>query len=488
MSVDPILYIDDEPGNLTGFKYTFRRKFDITTASCAIEALELVKSQRFKVIISDQRMPKMTGLDFFFELNKIQPDTIKIILTAFKDNETIIRAINETGIYRFLTKPWDKDDMQITIKSAIDKYNLKDENNLLIHDLKKVNSELKQSHKLLEESEEKFRNIFNQSRDGIVISDDNGKIVDVNPIVLDFLGYTREETLKIKSDDLILEKYKKVFEERQKLLWRQQTIKATEIAIKGRNDKIIPVEIQSQLLNFRNRVMILSIIRDITERKETERNILKTIIETEEKERSNFSSELHDGMGPLLSTMKLYLGSLKKEATPAKEKNRIISEIQNILEEAIVTTKEISNNLTPSILQDFGLVVALEAFIERIKSGSKTIIQLNTDIYNNKQDKNIELNLYRIITELINNTLKHAKATRIEIYLSSDNQITSLNYMDNGIGFDLYKSYAPGNAKHGLKNIASRVSSINGTLEIKTSENSGFKIVVQIPHNTSSNG
>ncbi|PWD98359.1 PAS domain S-box protein [Marinilabilia rubra] len=480
MPKDSILYIDDEPGNLTGFTYTFKRYFDITTALSAKEALAILDKQHFKVIISDQRMPEITGLELFARLNETHPDAIQIILSAYADNAIIIKAINDIGIYRFLTKPWDKDDMEVTIRSAIDKYNLKNENQQLIQNLQKVNSELHRSYSLLEESEEKFRNIFNQSRDAIVISDIEGTFIDLNPMALDFIGYTIEEARKLSAEDIISPKSKEILLKRRQKLIDEKFVKAREMDIFNKKGKKMTVEIQSQLLKLRNRPLILSLIRDISDRKQKEREILKTIIDTEEKERTKFSAELHDGMGPLLSTLNLYMGSLKKDEVPKHEKNRLINEIQSILDEAITTTKEISNNLKPSILNDFGLIVALNAFIQRINSSQHPIIELEADRYTQTHNENIELNLYRIATELINNTLKHARATEARLSLASDKNELSLNYCDNGLGFDLFKtnSHKP---QHGLKNIASRVSSINGTLEIKTAENKGFKIKIQIP-------
>ncbi|WP_462318992.1 response regulator, partial [Marinilabilia sp.] len=264
MPSDSILYIDDEAGNITGFKYTFKRKFDVTTASSAAEALEILKTRDFKVIISDQRMPNMSGLDFFAAIQKTHPDVIKIILSAFSDNDVIIKAINEIGIYRFLSKPWNKDDMEITIQSAIESYNLKNENQQLISDLQKANADLNNSYALLEESEKKFRNIFNQSRDGIVISDKHGFFVEANPIALTTLGYTKEEIQKIGIGDVLLPKYRKISEKRREQILKNQSINATEIEIKAKDGTIIPVEIQTQLLTLNEETLFLSIIRDTT--------------------------------------------------------------------------------------------------------------------------------------------------------------------------------------------------------------------------------
>lgn len=137
-----ILYVDDEEDNLRIFKASFRREFNVFTAVNTNIAKEILQNNDIQLIISDQRMPDKTGVEFLEETIADFPDVIRIILTAFSDTTDIIRAVNKVGIYRYLTKPWDIDDLMMTIKSAVNNFGLKRQNKNLIINLRQINEEL----------------------------------------------------------------------------------------------------------------------------------------------------------------------------------------------------------------------------------------------------------------------------------------------------------------------------------------------------------
>ncbi len=139
-----ILYIDDEVVNLNVFKATFRRDYHIHTASSAVEGVSILQSTPIDLIITDQRMPKMTGVEFLKWCKIEYPDTLRIILTGFSDTDAIITAINECDIYRYIAKPWDGEEMRLTLKKAFEAYQLKRDNRKLIADLKEAKESLEQ--------------------------------------------------------------------------------------------------------------------------------------------------------------------------------------------------------------------------------------------------------------------------------------------------------------------------------------------------------
>ena len=122
---DKILYIDDEPENLTSFKFVFRKHYDIYLASSASEGMEILRNTDCQVIITDQRMPKMTGVEFLEWSTLHYPNSIRMIRTGYSDIQAIIYAINKGEVYRYITKPWDKDEMHMTIDTALKTYHLK---------------------------------------------------------------------------------------------------------------------------------------------------------------------------------------------------------------------------------------------------------------------------------------------------------------------------------------------------------------------------
>ncbi len=143
MSEKPIiLYVDDEPENITVFKATFKRKFKIITALSGTEGLELLKEHDVQLIISDQKMPEMTGVEFFQKSIETVPDTPRILLTGYTDIESLIDAINKGYIFQYVSKPWKFEDLQMVINRGIEQHNLKKENKRLVAELKNHNEEL----------------------------------------------------------------------------------------------------------------------------------------------------------------------------------------------------------------------------------------------------------------------------------------------------------------------------------------------------------
>lgn len=137
-----ILYVDDEENNLQAFKATFRRDYKIFLAMSADEGREILKSEDVHIIITDQRMPDETGVDFLSSIIPINPDPIRILLTGYTDIQAVIDAINKGQIYHYLTKPWEEEYMRNVIQNAYEVYQLRLENRQLTSDLHDINSQL----------------------------------------------------------------------------------------------------------------------------------------------------------------------------------------------------------------------------------------------------------------------------------------------------------------------------------------------------------
>ncbi len=137
-----ILYIDDEENNLISFKSTFRRDYHIYVAGSGAEGLEIMENHDIQLVITDQRMPDMSGIEFLEQIVPLYPDCMRMIMTGFSDLDAVIQAINKGNIYRYVSKPWNQEDLKITIDSALEVYNLKSQNKHLIDDLIKANQTL----------------------------------------------------------------------------------------------------------------------------------------------------------------------------------------------------------------------------------------------------------------------------------------------------------------------------------------------------------
>lgn len=137
-----VLYVDDEVHNLKSFKATYRRVFDVYIAESGAEGLEIFKNNSIDVLITDQRMPEMTGIELLVEVKKIDPEPMRILLTGYSDINAVIDAINKGQVYRYLSKPWQEDELRNTIESAYEVFHLRRENKELIEKLERANDQL----------------------------------------------------------------------------------------------------------------------------------------------------------------------------------------------------------------------------------------------------------------------------------------------------------------------------------------------------------
>lgn len=185
----------------------------------------------------------------------------------------------------------------------------------------------------------------------------------------------------------------------------------------------------------------------------------RLLIENLESERKRLARELHDGLGPLLTTLKIYV---QNKIESGEKKEAIKSSIDN----TIAAIRQMTNVLMPTSLDKFGIGLTLENYVQNIQKSIEYPISFEnlTKIENSKITKEQEIHLFRITQELINNTIKHSKATQIKISLTEFDDFLSLFYFDNGIGFN-QKTVVSGS---GLSNIKDRVEICNGTLHISS--------------------
>jgi response regulator RpfG family c-di-GMP phosphodiesterase len=146
-----VLYVDDEEHNLVSFKAAFRRDYNIFTANSAKEGIDLLRHNDIGLIITDQRMPEMTGVQFLEKVVHEFPNAVRMILTGFSDLDAIIEAINSGRVYRYITKPWDQNELKVAIENAKQLYQLQLKNKKLIGELKSKVTEQERILKLFEE-------------------------------------------------------------------------------------------------------------------------------------------------------------------------------------------------------------------------------------------------------------------------------------------------------------------------------------------------
>ncbi len=211
-------------------------------------------------------------------------------------------------------------------------------------------------------------------------------------------------------------------------------------------------------------------------RSDNEAKVLSAVIRAEELQRKSFARELHDGLGPILSSIKMAVSVMK--SAPGEEPDMVlISKTEAAVDSAIAAVREISNDLSPHILERFGLEKAITTFISHL--GPQPEVVLHSSLGTLRLEPTHEIALYRIVCELVANTIKHASASEVHIELACPEGNVLLAYSDNGRGFAVAQGQQKG---MGLSNIASRVHSLGGTMEMNTRPNRGFFIKIILPY------
>lgn len=341
-------------------------------------------------------------------------------------------------------------------------------------------SERKKVEKLLIENEFLFRFQFNNSILGIVIVSTDNLFIRANKKYCDILGYSEEELHGRPWTDFT---YHEDFES-EAILINQMLLGETEGYEK--NKRLLKKDGSLAYVNisvscFRNPdksiYYIIAYIFDITDRMDMENKILKTIIETEESERNRFAQELHDGLGPLLSSIKMFTQWMLKPGANL-DPNDTLRQIENLANMANQSVREVAFGLSPHILKDFGLVDALKSFIDKTRLNKNIPIEIRSSL-TKRLEETTETILYRILIECINNTLKHSNANSIKINIIESEKYLDIEYQDDGVGFDL-NDVTDKKFGMGLYNIQNRLKSINGKLLIFTQPGGGTLIKINI--------
>lgn len=358
---------------------------------------------------------------------------------------------------------------QITKKFQSNIEDLANERNNLIKVADRLQNEIVENKKLKHQTiinERNFRNIFQNNADPMVVFRPDGKIIDFNSCFASFMGLNNNELIDANIIGLIPGNFEDRFEAYRSNLQKLPS-RFDVNYFSNRLGRKRYLDVTTAIVNFNDEESILAIFRDNTDKYDREKHIYSAALRAEEKERFRLSRELHDGLGPLLSTLKIYFEAFDKHPNSEEIQKRI----GNTIEESIRSVREISNNLSPYVLQNLGIVKALNAFVDKIVFTNKISIKLESN-FDQRFDEDIEITLYRLVTELINNTLKHASAKNIEIQMHLQNSNLKITYRDNGMGFDLSSHKIDEGI--GLFNMKSRIEKMGGTFIIDSAPNKGF--------------
>jgi len=211
---------------------------------------------------------------------------------------------------------------------------------------------------------------------------------------------------------------------------------------------------------------------------EEEKKLLaaSSIMEGQEEERKRIAKELHDGLGVLLSSAKLHFTTVRNKSP---ENKQLVDKAASLLEKASKDVRRISHNMMPGLLTKYGLIEAVESLIEEINGISGINARVATKGETTRINENKEIMIYRIVQEMVNNTLKHADAKNIRLEVNQTSNNISMKYTDDGKGFDTETKIK--SKSMGLNSISSRVHFMGGKLEIQSNPGAGVKFSFEIP-------
>lgn len=349
----------------------------------------------------------------------------------------------------------------------------------------------------LKESEERYRTLFDNSRNAINIFPKDRKFLDVNKKLVQLSGYSKKQLLSMKLEDLFPEAVKPAIKERIKKMLQGEELPVFETYLLTKKGKRIPVEIGVTALKncYRQKVVFQGNIRDITERKHAEKKLLayqeqlrslaSELSLTEEKERRRIATHLHDHIGHALAMCKLKLGPLRNPLSPT-DQAKYLDEIHELIDQAIQCTRSLTFELSPPVLHELGLEAAVQWLVERIRERHDIMIQFEDDGQLKLLDDEVKVLLFQATRELLANIVKHAQTRNAKISTRRNYDNIRINVKDEGIGFDTHEIFSniKRNGGFGLFNIHERLNHIGGHLEIQSIPGHGTQVTMVAPLRT----
>ena len=355
-------------------------------------------------------------------------------------------------------------------------------------------TEQKRAENALRESEERYRNLVENISEVYYVSDHRGSLVYGSPNLFSFTGYTPQEIVGRSCTRLVAREDRRRVVDFYLGCASDGTIDTTcEFRSRGKDGRYTWVEQSTRIsrdkggsvIEFRN------VVRDITLRKDTEerlRQAARRIIEAQEAERKRVARGLHDSVSQLLSSARFRLASAGEKIFDQTHKSyHELDDSRALIEKAVQEIRRIIRNLRPAVLDDLGLLPALRTLCEEFRERANVTLNFGATPKPARLAPEIELALFRIVQEALNNIEKHSRATRVSVSIIQNEASLQIKVKDNGAGFDRVAACKKeGNLSgYGLHSMMERAASIGGKAEIRSAIDKGTEIIVCIPLNGS---
>jgi two-component system sensor histidine kinase UhpB len=346
----------------------------------------------------------------------------------------------------------------------------------------------------LQRNEKRYRMLFNNVNDAVFVNhlkcdDKFDHFIEVNDIACFRLGYTRDELKRMSLHTTIPDQYNHILSEAISELQQKNHV-IFEVKQIRKDNRLIPVEINSHLFEFDNKPTVLSIARDITKRKQVEsrlkntshqlRKLASRLQTIREEERSMIAREIHDELGQALTVLKIQVSllanKLQKNQQKLKERSSFITEM---LDNMVETVQEITAKLRPEILDQLGLTAAIEWESQQFQNHTGIKCDVNVPSNDLVLDKEKSTAIFRIFQEALTNVARHANAEKVSINLKKESERLILEVTDNGLG--IRKMQIEDSSSLGLLGMRERALVLSGIVIINGVPGQGTNVKVEIP-------
>ena len=352
-------------------------------------------------------------------------------------------------------------------------------------------TERKQAESALRKSEENFRNLTENTADGILIGAHDGRHIYANRQACELLGYSPEEMIRTSQMDISDPgAYPSLQKNLQARIAGRPLPKRYETTLRRKDGRSFPVEISGTRTVWQDQTCDLVLFRDITERKQAQeaiesqnqriQEVSRQLLEVQEREKHLLASELHDDLGQSLTSLKLMLELASSTRTTNKQLE-VMGNARELVSELMGKVRDISLDLRPAMLDDFGLFAALRWLFERFHGQTGITIRCNIDL-NNKQrfSSPVETAAFRIIQEALTNIARYAGVQKAQVNLVIGENL-SIEITDKGTGFDFTQEIQSIADSGGLSGMQERARLLGGQVEIHSEKGSGTRVVAVIP-------
>jgi len=337
----------------------------------------------------------------------------------------------------------------------------------------------------LRESEERYRELFENSKDALYVHDMSGCYTSVNRAAERLSGYTREELIGRHFSTFLNPEYESHVRAHLRRTSDEQSETTYETEIVTKHGGHVPVEISSRLI-FADGIPVgvQGCMHDVSERKRVQaaaRTYSRRLIEAQEGERRRISRELHDQVGQILTAVKMNLHVLRQKCS-APEILSSIEDNMKVIDEAVDQVRDLSVDLRPLLLDDFGLAIAVRWYLDRQAKSCGVPADFTTHSLgeDDRFSSELETACFRIVQEAVTNAARHAQASHISVVLERVGQDLVLLISDDGAGFDM-TALRTSAATLGLRSMEERVQAVGGSITIESTLDLGTAICARFP-------